>query len=1150
MKARLWALLFLGIAGSLGALIGCNKNSQAPVAPTRNSVLSVSIPPSPELQASLLGSTSDLILYTATTNGRAVTGSAGPFADQTGSGSLNFTLDMPGSGTWLLAVELLASPAKQPLALGAVSFDTAGQTGAIAVTMGSVSRNCYQTDTWMFPSGSSFDFAADTLVTGTNASYDINVIGVGSGYQILALGSDKIQYLGNGPLVNFAAAPATETAISSAVSKAAAGAAVTTLQSGDVYCVLLSGGGHAWMQINNPGSTSTGPSFRFRVNSTLPYYAYERTSADLSGVCLTPAPTPTLTYTMTFTPTNSPTNSATFTPTNSPTATFTPTGTPPPQLVLSWNDEPSSQTYLFNQANVTGIQVVLTAFGQEPVSVSQMAFGLEGTIGSSAVAAGSVRLYPDTPADDPLGNGLYAVSAIPTPFATGSFTAGAVTLAGLTDLTLSPNSPQTFLLVMNLNSAGGGNFLNSISASSISAVGAISLHPAPVSGGPFNGNTHTVLAATDTPTETPTNSPTDTPTSTATLTETHTPTDSFTPTGTDTATLTPSNSPTVTPTDSATNTTTPTATRTASPTPTATPTDTMTFTPTNSFTPTATNTATLTPSNSPTETPTDTPTNTITLTATPTASPTPTATLEPTVYIPDPNLLSAVETVLGNPGPIYPENMETITSLTANSAGITSLVGLEDCSAVTQLILENNNFTDLSPIQALTGLIELDLNYNPITDISLINRLTKLTTLYLFDNQISVLPTLSGLTLLTDLELGYNQITNITNLSALGQLTYLDLEGNQITDMTPLDSLANLQDLYLSNNNLLSLPTLSGMKSLYQLDISYNTNLTVFSNLAEAGGLGYLDLDGDQISDLSSLTNLTDLYDIELDGTQITDLGSLESLAQNGDSGVYLSVMNDPGLNTNTGVPAEVLYLMGFNWTVNYAVQIPDANLNTAVLNILVANQILPDGSVTITPTDMATLTSITAVAAGITNMEGLEFATGLTNLDLQWNGVTDLTPIANLTGLTSLNLETNQITNLSLLSNLTQLTELDLDNNQIINVTPLQNLPNLVYLGLDDNQINDFSPLADAETPLTALVDLELSGNQITIIPDISSFTSLTSLYLEYNQISDLGPLVTDANNDYFLAYLYITGNPSLSETALESEIPNLEDDGWTVSN
>lgn len=48
--------------------------------------------------------------------------------------------------------------------------------------------------------------------------------------------------------------------------------------------------GHAWIRVTDPGVEAStapgyGPSFAFRVNQSLPYYAYDRTAADLAGTC-------------------------------------------------------------------------------------------------------------------------------------------------------------------------------------------------------------------------------------------------------------------------------------------------------------------------------------------------------------------------------------------------------------------------------------------------------------------------------------------------------------------------------------------------------------------------------------------------------------------------------------------------------------------------------------------------------------------------------------------------------------------------------------------------------------------------------------------------------------------------------------------------
>jgi hypothetical protein len=96
-----------------------------------------------------------------------------------------------------------------------------------------------------------------------------------------------VAYLGNGNWVDFdRVPPPTAFYSTSTAAKAAAGAAVTTLQTGDIYCVTLGtiANARAWVQITNPGTVSTqGPNFIFRVNDQVPYFAYERTPGDLSA---------------------------------------------------------------------------------------------------------------------------------------------------------------------------------------------------------------------------------------------------------------------------------------------------------------------------------------------------------------------------------------------------------------------------------------------------------------------------------------------------------------------------------------------------------------------------------------------------------------------------------------------------------------------------------------------------------------------------------------------------------------------------------------------------------------------------------------------------------------------------------------------------
>ncbi len=132
----------------------------------------------------------------------------------------------------------------------------------------------------------------------------------------------------------------------------------------------------------------------------------------------------------------------------------------------------------------------------------------------------------------------------------------------------------------------------------------------------------------------------------------------------------------------------------------------------------------------------------------------------------DANLEAAIRAALsvGAQEPLTCGLISGLTVLDASSAGITSLVG----------------------IQNLTSLRDLGLSFNSITDISALSGLTSLTSLSLFDNSITDLGALRELTSLRDLNLILNSITDISALSGLTSLTDLGLSSNSVSDIQPL----------------------------------------------------------------------------------------------------------------------------------------------------------------------------------------------------------------------------------------------------------------------------------------------------------------------------------------------------------------------------
>jgi len=156
------------------------------------------------------------------------------------------------------------------------------------------------------------------------------------------------------------------------------------------------------------------------------------------------------------------------------------------------------------------------------------------------------------------------------------------------------------------------------------------------------------------------------------------------------------------------------------------------------------------------------------------------------------------------------------------------------------------------------------------------------------------------------------------------------------------------------------------------------------------------------------------------------------------------------------------------------------------------------------TPTDMLGLNSLTCTYSGITDLNGLEYATNLTGLDLRGNQISDISALAGLTNLTWLNLEGNQISDISALAGLTNLTELMLSGNQISDISAIAGLTNLTELSLQSNQISDISAVAG----LTNLTWLLLGDNRISDISAVASLTNLMWLWLQVNQISNISAL------------------------------------------
>ena len=207
----------------------------------------------------------------------------------------------------------------------------------------------------------------------------------------------------------------------------------------------------------------------------------------------------------------------------------------------------------------------------------------------------------------------------------------------------------------------------------------------------------------------------------------------------------------------------------------------------------------------------------------------------------------------------------------------------------------------------------------------------------------------------------------------------------------------------------------------------------------------------------------------------------------------------------------------------------------------------------------MQTLRTLTVSRKDVTDLTGLQEATGLTRLTLSYNTIAILTPLSALTNLTTLDLRNNQITDVLPLAGLTTLTRLSLDGN-----TGITN-PGVLYrlkqggTRITGVTIPDAVVFADAalETAVRSALSLtavepilphDLAGLTTLSAPNLGIVdltglehaTGLTNLTLSNNDIIDVLPLVGLTG----LTQLNLIGNPIRKSGSVVSAATSWHDD------
>ena len=118
------------------------------------------------------------------------------------------------------------------------------------------------------------------------------------------------------------------------------------------------------------------------------------------------------------------------------------------------------------------------------------------------------------------------------------------------------------------------------------------------------------------------------------------------------------------------------------------------------------------------------------------------------------------------------------------------------------------------------------------------------------------------------------------SIGEMQELTYLSTTYvSEVTDISEIKYAINLKklDIYGGKNNISDISVLSNLKSLEELDLSEN-NISDISILSGLTNLKKLTLSGNEIIDINALSNLTNLEELSLDENKISDISVLKSL--------------------------------------------------------------------------------------------------------------------------------------------------------------------------------------------------------------------------------------------------------------------------------
>lgn len=275
-----------------------------------------------------------------------------------------------------------------------------------------------------------------------------------------------------------------------------------------------------------------------------------------------------------------------------------------------------------------------------------------------------------------------------------------------------------------------------------------------------------------------------------------------------------------------------------------------------------------------------------------------------------------------------------------NASGSTLYV-----SEIKELICHSTGIASLNGLGHFSGLRKLQLNQTNISDISELSKLTSLLNVYISNDASSETSLLKGIESFKELK-GLALLSlhnfNLTDeaaqyiVDALPQLYTLSLRKTLLTKAPLFSNHPNLTNLYLADSEIEDISGILNLSGLQELDLSGNAPLRLPNEGLDFPKLITLRLDETGVTSLDALSKLTSLTTLRAFNSQISDMSGISELTSL--KKIFLTGSKLSSLNVDKLIHLEVLDV-GRNDLVNPTIphlpSLQSLNLTSSQINSL-----------------------------------------------------------------------------------------------------------------------------------------------------------------------------------------------------------------------